>query len=123
MKNDRKNGTEVWVTSIKIDKICDIMSWTSGLNEFINVPQLSKYLSESTKTLYTESPRRYAIGNTKILLVNQRLSVPDLFLGFYNKGSGTENINPSDTKGFGTTLDTRGVGVGPTPRCLITPLT
>ena len=65
-----KNGTEVWLKSIKIDKICDIMWWTSGSSGFINVLQLSKYLSESSKTLYIENPRRCATGNGKILLVN-----------------------------------------------------
>ena len=37
LKNDRKNGTEVWVKSIKIDKICDVMSWTSSRSEFTNI--------------------------------------------------------------------------------------
>ena len=31
-----KNGTEVWVKSIKIDKICDVMWWTSGSSGFIS---------------------------------------------------------------------------------------
>ena len=40
-----KNGTELGLGKIpiKIDRICDVMSWTSGKNGFINVPQLSKY--------------------------------------------------------------------------------
>ena len=29
-KNNRKNGAKFWETSMKIDKTCDVMSWTSG---------------------------------------------------------------------------------------------
>ena len=36
LQNDRKNSKDVWVKSIKINKICDIMSWTSRWSEFIN---------------------------------------------------------------------------------------
>ena len=58
------------------------MWWTSGSSGFINVLQLSKYLSESNKTLYIESLRWCAIGNGKILPVNQILSVPGLFFNY-----------------------------------------
>ena len=37
LKNDRKSGTEVQVKSIKIGRICDFMSWTSGWNEFMDI--------------------------------------------------------------------------------------
>ena len=30
LKNDQKYGAEVWIKSIKIDKLCVVMSWTSG---------------------------------------------------------------------------------------------
>ena len=43
--------------SIKINKVCDVMLWTSGSSGLINVLQLSKYFLESSKTLYIESPR------------------------------------------------------------------
>ena len=43
--------------SFKIDKICDVMWWTSDSSGFINLLKLSKYLLESTKTMHIESPR------------------------------------------------------------------
>ena len=69
------------------------MSWTSCWTEFTNIPQLSEYLSELMKTLYSENPSCYAIGNIKLLVVNQRFPVPGLFYGFYNWEPGAENIN------------------------------
>ena len=30
LKNALKNGIVLWVKSVKIDKICDVMLWTSG---------------------------------------------------------------------------------------------
>ena len=42
---------------MKTDEICDVMWWTSGSSGFINALWLSKYLSESSKTLYIESPK------------------------------------------------------------------
>ena len=38
--------------SIKIDKICDVMWWTSGSSGLINALWLIRYFSESSRTLY-----------------------------------------------------------------------
>ena len=46
------------------------MLWTSSSSGLINVLQLSKYLSESSKTLYIEGPTWCVIGKDKIFLVD-----------------------------------------------------
>ena len=68
----------------------DLLMYSSSVNTCQN----------QVKILYIESPRWCTIGNGKILLINQRLSVPGLFKWFYNEGSGTENITLR-TKIFG----------------------
>ena len=68
----------------------DLLMYSSSVNTCQN----------QVKILYIESPRWCKIGNGKILLINQRLSVPGLFKWFYNEGSGTENITLR-TKIFG----------------------
>ena len=60
LKNNRKNGTKNARSrkkSIKIDKICDVMSWTSGSKQFLNTVCLGKYLSKSFETLKAEITR------------------------------------------------------------------
>ena len=54
MKNYQRIGTNnarSWIKSIKIDKICDVMWWTSDSKQSINILCLSKYLSKSFETL------------------------------------------------------------------------
>ena len=45
LKNDRKIGTKntrFWIESIKIDKICDVIWWTSDAKQLLNILCLSK---------------------------------------------------------------------------------
>ena len=44
---------------IKIDRICDVMLWTSSSKQSLNIQCLGKYLSESLKTLGAETTRQY----------------------------------------------------------------
>ena len=67
LKCQQKNGNEVCIKSIKIDKIYDI-TWTSGCSEFIDILELSKCSSESNKTLYTESQVDVQLAISKLWL-------------------------------------------------------
>ena len=49
-----------WAKSIKIDKICDVMSWRSGSKKSLNLLYHNKLLSKSFETLETETERHYA---------------------------------------------------------------
>ena len=48
-----------WIKSIKIDKICDVMSWTSDSKQSLNTLCVCKYLSESFETLEAETKKQY----------------------------------------------------------------
>ena len=48
---------KVWIKSIEIDNISDVMRLTPGSSGFINVLYLRKCLSESSKTFCIESLR------------------------------------------------------------------
>ena len=70
------HGTaQSWVKSIKINKICDIVSWTFGSEQSLNMPCHEKYLFKSFETLQTEIARYYV----KTLVAIVILSVPDPF--------------------------------------------
>ena len=61
--NDIKNGTKnarSWIKSMKINKICDVMWWTSDSKQFLNILCLGKYLSKSFEPLKAETTRHYA---------------------------------------------------------------
>ena len=63
LKSDRKNGTKnalSLIKSIKIDKICDVMCWTSDSKQSLNILCLGKYLSKSLETSKAETTRQYA---------------------------------------------------------------
>ena len=49
-----------WVKSIKIDKISDVISWTSSSKQSLNMLFLSKYFFKSFETLVTKTARHYA---------------------------------------------------------------
>ena len=60
LQNDLKNGTKnvrSWIKSIKIDKICDIMQWTSDSKQSLIILCLGEYLSKSFETLKVETTR------------------------------------------------------------------
>ena len=81
-KNNRKNGTKnarSWIKSIKIDKICDIMWWTSDSKQSLNTQCLGKYLSKSSEILNAETTRDYAKHLWKKLVVIVMMSVPGPF--------------------------------------------
>ena len=48
------------VKSIKIEKICDVISWTAGSKQYLNVLFLSKYFFKSFESLMAETSRHYA---------------------------------------------------------------
>ena len=50
-----------WVKSIKIDKISDVISWTSSSKQSLNMLFLDKYFFKSFETLVTETARHNAI--------------------------------------------------------------
>ena len=52
-------NAQLWIKSIKIDKICDIMWWASDCKQSLNILRLGKYLSKSFETLKTETTRHY----------------------------------------------------------------
>ena len=52
--------TRPWVKSIKIGKICDVISWTSSSKQSFNILFLGKYFFKSSETLVAEIPRHYA---------------------------------------------------------------
>ena len=60
LQNGLKNGTKnarSEIKSIKIDKICDVMRWTSDSKQSSNIPCLGKYLCKSLQTLKNETTR------------------------------------------------------------------
>ena len=53
LQNGLKTGTKnarSGIKSIKIDKICDVMRWTSDSKQSLNVLCLGKYLCKSLET-------------------------------------------------------------------------
>ena len=63
LQNGLKNGTKnarSGIKSIKIDKICDVIWWTSDSKQSLNILCLGKYLCKSLETLKTETTRHYA---------------------------------------------------------------
>ena len=88
-KNYRKNGTKnarSWIKSIKIDKICDVMWWTSDSKQSLIILYLSKYLSkggfpvmaEITRILAANIPRQFffvmiTAASTRCLVQNFQL--------------------------------------------------
>ena len=63
LKNYRKNGAKnarSWIKSIRIDKICDVMWWTSDSKQSLIILCIGKYLSKSFETLKAETARYYA---------------------------------------------------------------
>ena len=86
LKKDRKNGTKnarSWIKSIKIDKICDVMWWTSDSKLSLNIVCLSKYLSKSFETLKAETTRHYAKHFWEKLVAIVMMSVPGPFNGYH----------------------------------------
>ena len=86
LKNDRKNDTKnarSWIKSIKIDKICDVMSWTFDSKQSLNTICIGKYLSKSFETLKAETTRHYARHLCKKLVVKVMMSVPGPFNGYH----------------------------------------
>ena len=58
-----KNGAGDWAIldkSIKIDKICDVISWTSSSKQSLNMLFLSKCFFKSFETLVAETAKHYA---------------------------------------------------------------
>ena len=49
-----------WLKSIKIDKICDVISWTSSSKQSLNMLFLGKYFFKSFESLVAETARHYA---------------------------------------------------------------
>ena len=87
LKNYPKNGTKnarSWIKSIKINKICDVMWWTSDSKQSFIILCFRKYLSESietlkVKTIYKTLCKRYL----KKLVVIAMMSVPGPFNGHH----------------------------------------
>ena len=48
-----------WVKPFKSDKICDVLSQTSGSKQSFNIPFLGKYFFESFEALVAETKRHY----------------------------------------------------------------
>ena len=85
LKNYRKNGKKnarSWIKSIKIDKICDVMWWTSDSKQSLIVLCLGKCLFKSSETLNGETTKHYAEDLWKKLVVIAMLSVPVPFNGY-----------------------------------------
>ena len=59
LQNGLKNGRS-GTKSIKIDKICDVMRWTSDSKQSLNILCLGKYLCKSLETVKTETTRHHA---------------------------------------------------------------
>ena len=58
MKNDKKMvqvTVRSWVKSIKIDKICDVISWTFSVKQYLDILFLRKYFFKSFETLVVET--------------------------------------------------------------------
>ena len=72
-----------WVKSIKIDKICDVISLTSSSKQSLNILFLSKYFFKSFETLLVETTRQYTRDLWKKLAAEVIISVPALFDGFH----------------------------------------
>ena len=49
-----------WKKSIKIDKICDVILWTSDSKQSLNTLCLGMYFSKSFENLGTETTRHHA---------------------------------------------------------------
>ena len=89
LKNYRKSGTKnarSWIKSIKIDKIFDVMWWTSDSKQSLNILCLGKYLSESFETLKAKTTRHYPEDIWKKLVVIAMMSVPGPFTGDHQMG-------------------------------------
>ena len=76
-------NAQSWMKSIKIDKICDVMWWTSDSKQSLNILCLGKYLSKSFETLKAETTRHYAKHLWKKLVVIVMMSVPGSFDGYH----------------------------------------
>ena len=86
LKKDRKNGTKnarSWIKSIKIDKISDVIWWTSDSKLSLNKVCLSKYLPKSFETSKAETTRHYAKHFWEKLVVIVMMSVPGPFNGYH----------------------------------------
>ena len=74
-KSTEKNGTKnerSWIKSIKIDKICDVIYWTSDCKQSLNILCLRKCLSKLKGNYKTLCKR---------LVVIAMMSVPGSFNG------------------------------------------
>ena len=86
LKNDRRNGTKnvrSGTKSIKINKICDVMWWTSDSTQSLFILCLGKYWFKSFETLKTETTRHYAKDLWRKLVVIAMMSVPGPFNGYH----------------------------------------
>ena len=93
LQNDLNSSTKnarSQLKSIKIDKICDVMWWTSDSKQSLNILCLAKYLSESFESLTTETTRHYAKDLWKILVVIAMMSVPGPFNGYHEMKHNSE---------------------------------
>ena len=82
LQNDLKNGTKnarSGIKSIKIDKICDVMWWTSDSKQSSNILCLGKYLCKSIETSKIETTRHYGKGLWQKWVAIAIMSVPDPF--------------------------------------------
>ena len=62
----RYKKLQVLVESIKIDKICDIMWWTSDSKQSLSMKYRCKYLFKSFETLQSETKRHFTEDVWKI---------------------------------------------------------
>ena len=72
-----------WVKSIKIDKICDVISWTSSSKQSLNMLFYSKYFFKLFERLAAETARHYAECLWKKLIAIVIMLVSDSFDGFH----------------------------------------
>ena len=66
-----------WIKTIKIDKISDVLSWTSGYKQSLIILFLGKC------TLDADTTRHYTKGVRKKLVGTVIFSFPDPFNAFY----------------------------------------
>ena len=86
LKITDKRGTKnarSWINSFKIDKICDVMWWTSDPRQSLIILCLGKCLSESFETLKVNTTRHYPNDIFKKLVVIAMTLVPDPMNGYH----------------------------------------
>ena len=87
-KNDPKHRMKnawswSWVESIKIDKISDVIRWTSDSKQSLNILCLGKYLSKPFETLEGKIKKKhFAKDLWKNLVVIVMMLVPGSFNGY-----------------------------------------